>query len=103
MAKLSDAQIAEKLKSLPGWEHDKDSIRKLFRFKEFMDGIRFVNRVAEKAEAADHHPDILINYTRVTMTCSTHSEGGITERDFGLAQEIERASEGWRSSQIESA
>ncbi|MGO9451997.1 MAG: 4a-hydroxytetrahydrobiopterin dehydratase [Candidatus Binataceae bacterium] len=103
MAKLNDAQIAEKLKSLPGWERDKDSIRKLFRFKEFMDGIKFVNRVAEKAETADHHPDILINYTRVTMTCSTHSEGGITEKDFRLAQEIEQASEGSRSSQIESA
>ncbi len=91
MAKLNDAQIDEGLKSFSGWERHENSIRKLFRFKEFMDGIRFVNRVAEKAEAADHHPDILINYTRVTMTCSTHSEGGITEKDFRLAHEIERA------------
>ena len=89
MAKLSDAQIAEKLKALPGWERHDDSIRKLFRFKEFMDGIRFLNRVAEKAEAADHHPDVLINYTRVTMMCSTHDQGGITEKDFKLAAEIE--------------
>ncbi len=91
MAKLSDAQIAEKLKSLPGWERQGDSIRKLFRFNEFMEGIEFVNRVARKAEAADHHPDIAINYTRVTMACSTHSAGAITEKDFRLAQEIEQA------------
>ena len=56
-----------------------------------MDGIKFVNRVAEKAEAADHHPDILINYTRVTMTCSTHDAGGITEKDSRLAREIEKS------------
>jgi 4a-hydroxytetrahydrobiopterin dehydratase len=94
MAKLSDAQVTEKLKSLPGWERHEDGIRKLFRFKEFMDGIAFVNRVAQKAEAADHHPDVLINYTRVTMTCSTHSEGGITEKDINLAHEIEQAVSG---------
>jgi len=90
MAKLSDAQVAERLKSLPGWERHENSIRKLFRFKEFMDGIRFLDRVAEKAEVADHHPDVTINYTRVTMTCATHSEGGITEKDFNLAKEIEQ-------------
>jgi 4a-hydroxytetrahydrobiopterin dehydratase len=90
MPKLSDVQVAERLKSLPGWERHENSIRKLFRFKEFMDGIRFLDRVAEKAEAADHHPDVTINYTRVTMTCATHSEGGITEKDFNLAKEIEQ-------------
>jgi 4a-hydroxytetrahydrobiopterin dehydratase len=94
MAKLSDAQVTENLKALPGWERQGDSIRKMYRFKEFMDAIGFVNRVAEKAEAADHHPDITINYTRVTMSCSTHSEGGITEKDFRLAREIERAAGG---------
>lgn len=92
MAKLNDAEVSEKLKALPGWERHENSIRKLFRFKEFMDGIRFINRVAEKAEAADHHPDITINYTRITMTCATHSEGGITEKDFKLANEIEAES-----------
>ncbi len=94
MAKLSDAQVTENLKALPGWERQGDSIRKMYRFKGFMDAIGFVNRVAEKAEAADHHPDITINYTRVTMSCSTHSEGGITEKDFRLAREIERAAGG---------
>jgi len=89
MAKLSDAEVSEKLAALPGWERHENSIRKLFRFKEFMDGIKFLNRVAAKAEAADHHPDVTINYTRVTMTCSTHDQGGITEKDFKLATEIE--------------
>ena len=90
MAKLSDVDVTEQLKALPGWERHENSIRKLFRFKEFMDGIKFLNRVAEKAEAADHHPDVTINYTRVTMTCSTHDQGGITEKDFKLAKEIEQ-------------
>ena len=91
MAKLSPEAIAEKLKALSGWQSKDNAINKLFRFKEFMDGIRFVNRVAEMADAADHHPDILINYTRVTFTCSTHTDGGVTEKDTKLAEQIERA------------
>lgn len=91
MAKLSPKEIATRLTALDGWEYDDNAIRKLYRFKQFMDGIRFIGRVAELAEAADHHPDILVNYTRVTFICSTHSEGGVTEKDFALASEIERA------------
>jgi 4a-hydroxytetrahydrobiopterin dehydratase len=91
MPKLSDAQIGEELKSLPGWEYRDSALRKQFRFKEFMDGIRFIGRVAEMAEAADHHPDMLINYTRVTFICSTHSEGGVTDKDLRLAKQIEQA------------
>jgi 4a-hydroxytetrahydrobiopterin dehydratase len=90
MPKLSDAQIGDELKSLPGWEYQENSLRKLFRFKEFMDGIRFVDAVAGMAEAADHHPDIHVNYTRVTFVCSTHSEGGVTEKDVRLATQIEQ-------------
>jgi len=91
MAGLTDQQIQDGLKRLEGWAHKNNAISKLFRFKEFMDGIGFVNRVAELAERADHHPDIHINYTRVTFTCTTHSEGGVTEKDFKLAGEIEQA------------
>ena len=91
MAKLSPKEIATRLTALGGWEYDDNAIRKLYRFKQFMDGIRFIDRVAEIAEAADHHPDILVNYTRVTFICSTHSEGGVTEKDFALASEIDRA------------
>jgi 4a-hydroxytetrahydrobiopterin dehydratase len=89
--KLSEGQINEELKSLPGWECRDNSLCKLFRFNEFMDGIRFVDRIAEMAEAADHHPDIHINYTRVTFICSTHSDGGITDKDTRLARQIEQA------------
>jgi 4a-hydroxytetrahydrobiopterin dehydratase len=91
MAKLSAEQIAEKLKALPGWEYKNNAISKMFKFKEFLHGIEFVAKVAEIAEAADHHPDIAINYTRVTFTCSTHSDGGVTDKDFKLAENIEMA------------
>jgi 4a-hydroxytetrahydrobiopterin dehydratase len=91
MPKLSPTQIQDEIKSLPGWEYKDEAISKLYRFKEFMDGIRFINRVAEMAEAADHHPDILVNYTRVTFKCTTHSDGGVTEKDIRLARQIEQA------------
>jgi len=90
MAKLGSEQIEEQLKALPGWEYKENAIRKLYRFKEFLDGIRFIDRVAEMAEAADHHPDIFVNYTRVTFICTTHDEHGVTAKDFRLANEIER-------------
>ena len=91
MAKLTAEQIADKLKALPGWESKNNAISKMFKFKEFMSGIEFVNKVAEIAEGADHHPDITISYTRVTFTCSTHSDGGVTDKDFKLAENIEIA------------
>jgi 4a-hydroxytetrahydrobiopterin dehydratase len=90
MAQLNAAAIEEQLKALPGWECKDNTIRKLYRFKEFLQGIRFIDRIAELAEAADHHPDIFVNYTRVTFTCTTHSEGGVTVKDLKLARDIER-------------
>ena len=89
--KLSPEEIAQKLKSLPGWEYKDNAIAKMFKFKEFLHGIEFVQKVAEIAEAADHHPDIHINYTRVTFICSTHDAGGVTDKDFKLAENIEIA------------
>jgi 4a-hydroxytetrahydrobiopterin dehydratase len=91
MAKLEKAEIERRLGALPGWEFKDEAISKLYRFKEFMDGIKFLNRVAEMAEAADHHPDVKINYTRITFGCSTHDQGGVTEKDFKLASQIEGA------------
>ncbi len=90
MATLAADRIAKELESLPGWEFGGGAISKLFRFREFMDGVRFIDRIAEIAEVADHHPDIHVNYTRVRFECSTHSEGGVTEKDLRLAREIER-------------
>ncbi len=71
-----------------GWELKDGAIVKLYKFSDFVEAMIFVNRVAELAEEADHHPDILIRYNKVTLTLVTHSAGGLTEKDFGLAREI---------------
>ena len=83
--KLSPADVDERMKSLSGWSLQGDEIRKQYSFKDFPAAIAFVNRLAPEAEAADHHPDIQINYKRVTLTYSTHSEGGLTDKDFAGA------------------
>jgi len=85
MARLSPADADARTKALKGWRLEGDQITKQFVFAGFPEAIAFVNRLAPKAEAADHHPDILINYKRVTLTYSTHSEGGLTEKDFAGA------------------
>lgn len=86
--KLSDAEIQDRLRSTPGWVLQDGQIRRRFEFKDFADSLAFVNRVAERAEAADHHPDITINWNKVTLDLVTHSAGGLTEKDFRLAGEI---------------
>ena len=73
----------------PGWELKAAEIAKLYKFKDFKEAMGFVNRVADLAEEADHHPDILIRYNKVTLTLSTHSAGGLTEKDFQLARKID--------------
>jgi 4a-hydroxytetrahydrobiopterin dehydratase len=90
MAKLTRAEAEQRLNSLDGWMLDGDAIRKQYTFKNFLEAIAFVNRIAPEAEAADHHPDILINYKRVTLTYSTHSEGGLTVKDFAGAATADR-------------
>ena len=92
MAKLTVAKVTAGLKKLPGWTRKGDAIVKLYAFKAFADGIKFVDRVAKAADAADHHPDIDIRWTKVTMRLSTHSQGGITAKDLAMAGEIERLS-----------
>ena len=88
MDTLSDSEIAGRLDRLPGWERHANSIRRTFAFKDFAEAMAFVNRVAELAEAQDHHPDIDIRYSRVTLSLSTHDAGGLTDRDFTLATKI---------------
>ncbi len=87
---LDDSEIKKRLKTLKGWTHDGKFITKSFEFKYFMDGIAFVSRVAEVAEKEEHHPDIHIRYTTVTLSVQTHSEGGVTEWDLELAEAIEK-------------
>ena len=87
--KLSDAEVSASMKGLPGWELKDGTIRRLFKFENFGDAVSFVNEVADLAEELDHHPDILLQYNKVTLTLSTHSAGGLTDKDFFLANEID--------------
>ena len=91
MALLNDTQISENISGLDGWEKSGNEIVKSYKLTDFIASIGFVNKIAILAEKADHHPDILIQYSSVKITLSTHSEGGITEKDFNLAAEIEGA------------
>jgi 4a-hydroxytetrahydrobiopterin dehydratase len=75
---------------MPEWSAAGNAIHKKFTFKSFMPAIAFVNRVAEAAEQANHHPDITINYSQVSISLSTHSEGGITQKDFQLAEALDK-------------
>jgi 4a-hydroxytetrahydrobiopterin dehydratase len=86
MPKLSRADAEQRVKTLSGWTLEGDAIRKQYTFADFPAAIAFVNRLAPECEKADHHPDILINYKRVTLTYSTHSEGGLTDKDFAGAR-----------------
>jgi 4a-hydroxytetrahydrobiopterin dehydratase len=88
-SKLSDVEIHRALSALTGWSRRGDALVKTFTFSRFADGIAFVNRVARIADEMDHHPDIDIRYTKVTMTLSTHDAGGVTKTDFTLAERIE--------------
>jgi 4a-hydroxytetrahydrobiopterin dehydratase len=89
--RLSDLEIQRALGTLPGWSRRRNVLSKTFTSPTFAEAIEFVNRVAKLADAANHHPDIDIRYTKVTCTLSTHDAGGITEKDLALAGEIERA------------
>lgn len=92
MAKLTADEVRTGLQKLPGWTQDGDGIRRQFTFTGFPDAVSFVVRLGFQAESADHHPDILVNYKRVTLTYSTHSEGGLTRKDLeGAAKATEIA------------
>ena len=79
--KLTTAEIDQALHALPGWTRQGDAVTRQFTFASFRDAIAFVTRLAFEAEAADHHPDLAINYKRVTVTWSTHDAGGVTRKD----------------------
>lgn len=90
MAKLAPETIQAQLQKLAGWSLQGEAISKQYVWPSFPEAMRFVNRVADLSEEADHHPDILINYRRVTLTLATHSAGGITQKDFDLAVSIDK-------------
>ncbi len=91
MPKLTDGDIADRLKSLPQWTRDGDRIHREFTCPTFADAVAFSVRVGFDAEAADHHPDIAVHYKRVTLTFWTHSEGGLTAKDFAGAAAADAA------------
>ena len=86
---LSDEEVQAGLSQLAGWELRDGRLRKQYAFRTFLRAVAFVNSVAYLAESAGHHPDITINYNRVTLRLITHSEGALTDRDFALAREID--------------
>ena len=90
---LSDAELTEALGALPGGARDGDVIEKTYELPTFPAAIAFVGRIADRAEAANHHPDLDIRYRKVRVALSTHDEGGITEKDVALATEIEGLAE----------
>jgi 4a-hydroxytetrahydrobiopterin dehydratase len=88
---LSQTEIQGKLRAVPGWELAKNkAIHKKFTFANFKDALAFVNKVGELAEQSNHHPDITINYNKVSLSVTTHDAGGLTTKDFDLAGHIEK-------------
>ena len=90
MKRLDDQQVRDAITGTPGWTMEGNAIRRQFTLGSFADAIAFVTRLAFDAEAADHDPDITINYKRVTLVYSTHSEGGLTQKDFDGARTADR-------------
>jgi 4a-hydroxytetrahydrobiopterin dehydratase len=90
MATLSTADANQRLERLDGWRRQGSAIVKTYTFSGFPEAVAFVSRLVPGAEAADHHPDVTINYNGVTVSFSTHSEGGLTEKDFAGAATVDR-------------
>jgi 4a-hydroxytetrahydrobiopterin dehydratase len=91
MARLSDDAVRRELETLPGWSRDGGMLRKTFAHPSFPEAIVFVNAVAHLAEVANHHPDVDIRYSNITLALVTHDQGGITDKDVALARAVEDA------------
>ena len=87
--RLDDATIESRLAELDGWQRNGDAIERSLTFDDFMTAIDFINRIAEHAEAADHHPEIFNVYNNIDLTLTTHDADGLTEKDFNLAAKID--------------
>jgi 4a-hydroxytetrahydrobiopterin dehydratase len=92
MPRLDESEISERLEGLDGWERSGDAIVKRFDNGDFKGSVDFVNRLTPEAEEMNHHPDLEISWKTVTVTITTHSEGGLTEGDFELAGRIDALS-----------
>jgi len=89
VALLSDSEVEERLTGLDGWNRSGEAIDKSFKRGDFVGAVEFVSALVEPAEALNHHPDVAISWETVTITISTHSEGGLTAADFELAAKID--------------
>lgn len=89
MALLSDSEVQERLDGLAGWQRAGAAIEKSFERGDFVGSVEFVGKLVEPAEGMGHHPDLAISWATVTVTISTHSEGGLTAADFELAAKID--------------
>ncbi len=92
MARLDDQEIEKRLAGLDGWERSGEAIRKEFKRGDFVGAVKFVDSLVEPAEEMGHHPDLEVSWETVTVTISTHSEGGLTANDFELARRIDELS-----------
>lgn len=90
MALLDTATVRDRLEALPGWQFEEDAIHKEFAFDDFVSAVDFVNRLTEVAEEKEHHPDLEVSWGRVVVHLSTHSEGGVTEKDLEMARAVEQ-------------
>ncbi len=90
MQVLDESNINQRIGSLKGWEYKNRQLGKEYELKDFKEALSFVNKVGDRAEEMDHHPDIFLHdWNKVKITISTHSAGGVTENDFKLAEKIE--------------
>ena len=91
MPRLGESELAKELATLPGWSVSGGMLRKKFAHPSFPEAVVFVNAVAQLAEVANHHPDVDIRYSDITLSLVTHDAGGITEKDVALARQVEEA------------
>ena len=89
MPALTTEQASLRLSAVPNWSKRAHTIFRTFKFAGFLESIAFVNRIARRAQKSNHHPDIDIRFDKVTLTLTTHDEGGITEKDFSLARQCD--------------
>jgi 4a-hydroxytetrahydrobiopterin dehydratase len=90
MPKLTESELQSALSTLPGWQVEDGQLAKTFDFDSYLAGVEFARKCANHAEEVDHHPDLLITWRKVRVALSTHSEGGITEKDVESAKAYER-------------
>lgn len=91
MPALKAKQVQIQLKALSHWSKRAQALVRTFQFEGFLEGLKFVNQIAKRAEKINHHPDIDIRFNKVTLTLTSHDEGGITDKDFSLARQCDAA------------